>query len=85
MLPDTGLSLKVAERRISSSPPANPAATYAEYIQKIEQSATVSIRRSFGADRTWTLTAVPDQAPKISFAGPVEVSPRGVLAFQIQG
>ena len=41
--------------------PGQSSATYAEYIQKIEQSATLSIRRSFGADRTWTLTAVPKE------------------------
>lgn len=56
--------------------------TYAEYSQKIENSATLSVHRTFGADRRWTITAVPDLAPKIAFDGPVEVSPRGVMLLK---
>ncbi len=56
--------------------------TYAEYTEKIERSATLSIRRGFGVDRSWALTVIPDRAPTIGFVGPVEVSPRGVMLFK---
>ncbi len=55
---------------------------YAEYTQKIEKSATLSVHRSFGAERSWMLNAVPDLPPKIAFSGPVEVSPRGVMLLK---
>src|SRR5208337_2977832 len=55
---------------------------YAEYIQKIEHSGTLSVRHGFGSERSWTLTATPDKPPAISFVGPVEVSPRGVMLFK---
>jgi uncharacterized protein (TIGR02302 family) len=42
----------------------------------------LSVRRGFGAERSWTLAAVPDLPPKIAFASPVEVSPRGVMLFK---
>jgi uncharacterized protein (TIGR02302 family) len=55
---------------------------YAEFTQSVEHSATLSVRRSFGAERSWALTIVPDNAPAIRFAGPVEVSPKGVMLFK---
>jgi uncharacterized protein (TIGR02302 family) len=55
---------------------------YAEYTQTVERSSTLSIRRSFGSERSWALSIVPDRAPEIRFAGPVEVSPRGVMLFK---
>src|SRR5262249_10330626 len=63
-------------------PSGQSGAAYAEYVQTVERSATLSIRRSFGAERTWVLTIVPDHAPEIRFAGPVEVSPKGVMLFK---
>lgn len=56
--------------------------TYAEFTRKIEKSATLTINRSFGANRTWLMNAVPDLPPKIAFSGPVEVSPRGAMLFK---
>jgi uncharacterized protein (TIGR02302 family) len=55
---------------------------YAEYVQTVEHSATLSVHRSFGTERSWALTVVPDRAPEIRFAGPVEVSPKGVMLFK---
>ncbi len=63
-------------------PTGQPADTYAEYTHKIERPGTLSIKRSFGVNKTWTLTAIPDKAPTIAFAGPVGVSPRGVILFK---
>ncbi len=63
-------------------PTGQSGGNYAEYTQKIEKSATLSVHRSFGADRSWMLNAVPDQAPKIAFLGPIEVSPRGVMLLK---
>jgi uncharacterized protein (TIGR02302 family) len=56
--------------------------TYAEYTQKVETSATLSIKRGFGTERTWALTVVPDRSPTIAFIGPVEVSQRAVMLFK---
>jgi uncharacterized protein (TIGR02302 family) len=63
-------------------PASQASGTYAEFARKIEKSATLTVHRSFGASRTWILNAVPDLAPKISFLGPVELSPRGVMLFK---
>jgi uncharacterized protein (TIGR02302 family) len=63
-------------------PSGQSGAAYAEYTQTIERSATLSIRRSFSEERSWVLTIVPDRAPEIRFASPVEVSPRGVMLFK---
>jgi uncharacterized protein (TIGR02302 family) len=63
--------------------PADQASgTYAEFIRKIEKSATLTVHRSFGASRTWKLSIIPDLPPKIAFTGLVEVSPRGVMLFK---
>lgn len=56
--------------------------TYAEYTQKIEDSGTLSVSRSWGVHRSWALTAIPDTPPSISFVGPIEVSPRAVMLFK---
>jgi uncharacterized protein (TIGR02302 family) len=63
-------------------PAGQSSGNYAEYIQKIEHSGTLSVRHGFGSERSWTLTATPDKPPAISFVGPVEVSPRGVMLFK---
>src|SRR5262249_12675859 len=63
-------------------PSGQSGAAYAEYTQTVDRSATLSIRRSFGAERSWALTVVPDRAPEIRFLGPVEVSPKGVMLFK---
>jgi uncharacterized protein (TIGR02302 family) len=63
-------------------PSGQSGVAYAEYTQTVERSATLSIRRSFGAERAWMLTVVPDRAPEIRFLGPVEVSPKGVMLFK---
>ncbi|MGC1584231.1 MAG: TIGR02302 family protein [Rhodomicrobium sp.] len=63
-------------------PAGQSVANYAEYTSKIEKSATLSVHRSFGADRSWILNAVPDLPPKIAFSGPIEVSPRGVMLMK---
>jgi uncharacterized protein (TIGR02302 family) len=63
-------------------PASQSSGTYAEFARKIERPATLTVHRSFGASRTWVLNAVPDLAPKISFLGPVELSPRGVMLFK---
>jgi uncharacterized protein (TIGR02302 family) len=63
-------------------PASQSSGTYAEFARKIEKSATLTVRRSFGASRTWVLNAIPDLPPKISFVGPVELSPRGVMLFK---
>ena len=63
-------------------PASQSSGTYAEFARKIEKSATLTVHRSFGASRTWVLNAVPDLPPKISFMGPVELSPRGVMLFK---
>lgn len=63
-------------------PAGQPAANYAEFGQKIETSATLSVHRSFGASRSWTLNVIPDLPPKIAFSGRVEVSPKGVMLFK---
>jgi uncharacterized protein (TIGR02302 family) len=57
-------------------------AAYAEYTQTVERSATLSVRHGFGTERSWQLTVVPDRPPEIRFAGPVEVSPKGVMLFK---
>ncbi|MGO8955272.1 MAG: TIGR02302 family protein [Rhodomicrobium sp.] len=76
------VALEEAGRTQVLDPAGQSNGTYAEYTQKIERSARLSIHRSFGPERSWLLTAVPDLPPKIVFAGPVEVSPRGVMLFK---
>ncbi|MGO9170700.1 MAG: TIGR02302 family protein [Rhodomicrobium sp.] len=76
------VALDEANRTQVLDPAGQSNGTYAEYTQKIEHSARLSIHRSFGAERSWKLAAVPDLPPKIVFAGPVEVSPRGVMLFK---
>jgi uncharacterized protein (TIGR02302 family) len=63
-------------------PSGQSGVAYAEYTQTVERSSTLSVRRSFGSERSWVLSIVPDRAPEIRFAGPVEVSPRGVMLFK---
>ena len=63
-------------------PESQSSGTYAEFARKIEKSATLTVHRSFGASRTWVLNTIPDLPPKISFVGPVELSPRGVMLFK---
>jgi uncharacterized protein (TIGR02302 family) len=56
--------------------------TYAEYTDKIDQSATLSIGSIFGSAKSWALSVVPDRPPTIAFAGPIEVSHRAVMLFK---
>jgi uncharacterized protein (TIGR02302 family) len=63
-------------------PSGQSGAAYAEFTQSVEHSATLSVRRSFGAERSWALSIIPDHAPTIRFAGPVEVSAKGVMLFK---
>jgi uncharacterized protein (TIGR02302 family) len=63
-------------------PDGQSSGAYAEYIRKIDRSAILSVRHGFGSERSWNLTATPDRPPNIAFAGPVEISPRGVMLFK---
>ncbi len=56
--------------------------TFVEYAQKLEQPGTLNIKRHYGSGKSWALTVVPDQPPKISFVGPIEVSPRATMLFK---
>jgi uncharacterized protein (TIGR02302 family) len=56
--------------------------SYAEYTEKIDQSATLSIGSVFGSAKRWALSVVPDRPPTIAFAGLIEVSPRAVMLFK---
>ncbi|MGO9544013.1 MAG: TIGR02302 family protein [Rhodomicrobium sp.] len=76
------VELNDGTRTQTLEPAGQSSGTYAEFSQKIERSQTLSIRRSFGAERSWSLQAIPDLPPKIAFDGPVEVSPRGVMLFK---
>ncbi len=74
---------------LTSGETANPLApsgqagdAYAEYTEKIDQSATLSIGSMFGSAKSWALSVVPDRPPTIAFAGPIEVSPRAVMLFK---
>jgi uncharacterized protein (TIGR02302 family) len=55
---------------------------YAEYTDKIDRSATLSIGSMFGSAKSWALSVAPDRPPTIAFAGPIEVSHRAVMLFK---
>ena len=76
------VTLQEANKTQTLEPSAQASGTYAEYTKRLEKSATLSIHRGFGARRSWALSAIPDLPPKISFTGPVEVSPRGAMLFK---
>ncbi len=83
--PDAGrysVVLKGGQNPQTLEPASQSGETYAEFTQKIEQSATLAIKHGFGSERSWTLSVVPDRAPTIAFAGPVEVSQRAVMLFK---
>jgi uncharacterized protein (TIGR02302 family) len=56
--------------------------TYAEYTAKLDAPATLTVSRPFTTTRNWTIDILADQAPKIAFAGPIEVTPRGALLLR---
>lgn len=76
------VSLDTGQSTQTLDPSAQSGDAYAEYTQKIEQSGTLSIRRGFGAERSWVLNVVPDRAPTIAFSGPIEVSQRAVMLLK---
>ena len=80
--PTYRVALKNGERIQVLDPTGQSSGSYAEYTQKIERSGTLTVRHGFGSERSWMLTAIPDRAPTITFLGPVEVSPRGVMLFK---
>lgn len=56
--------------------------TFTEYTQKIEHPGKFAIKRNYGSERSWILTVIPDRAPAIAFAGPIEVSQRGTMLLK---
>ncbi len=56
--------------------------TYAEYMAKIDRSATLTVRSMLASSKSWMLTAIPDRPPTIAFSGPIEVSQRAVMLFK---
>ncbi len=79
---DYRVSLKSGESAQTLRPASQAGGTYAEYTQKIDESATLLIGSMFGAAKSWALSVVPDRAPAIAFNGPIEVSPRAVMLFK---
>ena len=65
-----------------SSPRVSQAGLTRNSPGRSRSRATLTVHRSFGASRTWVLNAIQDLPPKISFVGPVELSPRGVMLFK---
>ncbi len=76
------VALNDGEQTQVLQPSGQSGEAYAEYTQTIDRSATLSVRHSFTSEQSWALSAIPDNAPKIAFAGPIEVSPRGVMLFK---
>ena len=82
MPPGDNVALQESSSTRTLEPASQSSGTYANSPGRSKKSATLTVHRSFGASRTWVLNAVPDLPPKISFQGPVELSPRGVMLFK---
>lgn len=67
-------------RALSNATPS--AETYAEYTDKLNDSAILTVKRSYGSALTWKIETVPDRAPVIAFSGAIEVANRGALLFK---
>ncbi len=76
------VSLTSGEGSQALDPAGESGDAYAEYTQKIERSATLAVGGTFGSVKSWPLTVVPDRAPTIAFAGPIEISHRAVMLFK---
>jgi uncharacterized protein (TIGR02302 family) len=76
------VTLEDGKKAQALEPAAESSGTYAEFTQKIERPVTLTVRRSFGAERSWVLNVIPDLPPKIAFVGRVEVTPRGLIILR---
>ena len=80
---DYHVSLNSPEHSQKLEPTAQAGDTYAEFTQKIDQSATLVIGGLLETVKSWPLTVAPDRAPTIAFIGPtIEMSSCAVMLFK---
>ncbi|HWJ17130.1 MAG TPA: TIGR02302 family protein [Geobacterales bacterium] len=79
---DYKVSLNSPEHSQTLEPVAQAGDTYAEFTRTLDQSATLVIGGLLETVKSWPLTVLPDHAPTIAFAGPIEISNRAVMLFK---